>query len=186
MNSDPFRLIYLYATCKTLSCLISIWLRKLNDQLIAALGSFKYQLIPGIKTIDAVAADVHQQHLRIAQADVPRTEQPLEVCFINSKGFGGNNASGVVLAPQVVERMLRKRYGAERFAAYVAQREQTRAAAQAYDQQACQGQLQIIYNFGHDLIDDQAIQMDAEQIQVPGFSQPLVFRQDTRFADMLD
>ena len=156
------------------------------DQLIAALGSFKYQLIPGIKTIDAVAADVHQQHLRIAQLDVPRTEQPLEVCFINSKGFGGNNASGVVLAPQVVERMLRKRYGAERFAAYVAQREQTRAAAQAYDQQACQGQLQIIYNFGHDLIDDQAIQMDAEQIQVPGFSQPLVFRQDTRFADMLD
>ena len=156
------------------------------DQLIAALGSFKYQLIPGIKTIDAVADDVHRQHLRISQVDVPRTEQPLEVCFINSKGFGGNNASGVVLAPQVVERMLRKRYGAERFAAYVAQREQTRAAAQAYDQQACQGQLQIIYNFGHDLIDDQAIQMDAEQIQVPGFSQPLVFRQDTRFADMLD
>ena len=156
------------------------------DQLISALGSFKYQLIPGIKTIDAVADDVHRQHLRISQVDVPRSEQPLEVCFINSKGFGGNNASGVVLAPQVVERMLRKRYGAERFAAYVAQREQTRAAAQAYEQQALQGQLEIIYNFGHDLIDDQGIAINGEQIQVPGFNQPLVFDKTSRFADMLD
>lgn len=156
------------------------------DQLIAALGSFKYQLIPGIKTIDAIADDVHQQHLRISKVDVSRAEQPLEVCFINSKGFGGNNASGVLLAPQVVERMLRKRYGPERFAAYVAQREQTRAAAQAYDQQALKGQLEIIYNFGHDLIDDQNIEMGREQISVPGFSQPLVFQRDARFADMLD
>ena len=156
------------------------------DQLIAALGSFKYQLIPGIKTIDAIADDVHQEHLRIAQVDVSRAKQPLDVCFINSKGFGGNNASAVVLAPQVVERMLRKRYGPERFAAYVALREQTRAAAQTYDQQALKGQLEIIYNFGQDLIDDQGIEMDREQISVPGFSQPLVFKRDARFADMLD
>ena len=156
------------------------------DQMISALGSFKYQLIPGIKTIDAVADDVHQAHLRISKVDVPRAEQPLEVCFINSKGFGGNNASAVVLAPQIAERMLRKRYGSERFAAYVALREQTRAAAKAYDQQALKGQLQIIYNFGQDQIDDQQIQMDAAHIRVPGFSQPLVFKPDPRFADMLE
>jgi acetoacetyl-[acyl-carrier protein] synthase len=92
----------------------------------------------------------------------------------------------VLLAPHIAERMLRKRYGAERFATYVAQREQTRAAAQAYDQQALLGQLQIIYNFGQDQIDDQGIHMDAEQISVPGFNQPLVFKADQRFADMLD
>jgi acetoacetyl-[acyl-carrier protein] synthase len=156
------------------------------DQVISALGSFKYQLIPGIKTIDAVADDVHQQRLRISKLDVARTEQPLDLCFINSKGFGGNNASAVLLAPHIAERMLRKRYGAERFASYCAQREQTRAAALAYDQQALLGQLQIIYNFGQDQIDDQGMQMDAEQISVPGFSQPLVFKPDQRFADMLD
>ena len=156
------------------------------DQLIAALGSFKYQLIPGIKTIDAIADDVHQQRLSIATADVERSAQPLELCFINSKGFGGNNASAVLLAPQVAERMLRKRYGAERFARYLGQREQTRAAAHAYDQQALLGQLQIIYNFGQDQIDDQGIQMDAEQIRVPGFKQPLIFKRDSRFADMFE
>jgi acetoacetyl-[acyl-carrier protein] synthase len=156
------------------------------DQLISALGSFKYQLIPGIKTIDAIAEDVHQQHLRIATHDLSRSEQPLDVCFINSKGFGGNNASGVVLAPQFVERMLSKRYGTERFAAYCAQREQTRAAAIAYDQQALKGDLDIIYNFGHDMIDDKNVAMSAEQITVPGFKQALVFKADARFADMLD
>jgi hypothetical protein len=29
-------------------------------------------MIPGIKTIDAIAADVHQQHLRITTADTER------------------------------------------------------------------------------------------------------------------
>ena len=156
------------------------------DQLISALGSFKYQLIPGIKTIDAIADDVHQQHLRIATHDVARDAQTLELCFINSKGFGGNNASAVVLAPQRVERMLLKRYGAERFATYCGKRQQTRVAASQYDQLALHGQFNIIYNFGNDQIDDQQLCMNSEQISVPGFSLPLVFNKDSRFSDMLD
>lgn len=157
-----------------------------GDQVISALGSFKYGVIPGIKTIDAVADDVFQQHLHIATEDRQLGQQALDVCFINSKGFGGNNASAVVLAPHVVDKMLRKRHGAEAFAAYCARREQTRAAARAYDEQAMQGQLEIIYNFGRDLIDDKAIELGTEQIKVPGFAQPLVFKQDDRFSDMLD
>ncbi|MBS7662403.1 beta-ketoacyl synthase [Pseudomonas lalucatii] len=157
-----------------------------GDQLIAALGTFKYGIIPGIKTIDAVADDVHQQHLSIATRDRQTGEQALDVCFINSKGFGGNNASALVLAPHVAERMLRKRHGEAVFAAYCARREQTRAAARQYDQQALKGQLDIIYNFGNDLIDDQAIELGSEQLRVPGFPQPLVFKQDDRYRDMLD
>ena len=157
-----------------------------GDQVISALGSFKYGVIPGIKTIDAVAEDVHQQHLSIATKDRQVGEQALDVCFINSKGFGGNNASAVVLAPHVVERMLRKRHGEEAFAAYCARREQTRAAALQYDEQATQGQLQIIYNFGNDLIDDRQIEISQERIKVPGFAQPQVFKTDDRYADMRD
>ncbi|WP_147170931.1 beta-ketoacyl synthase [Pseudomonas sp. SJZ079] len=157
-----------------------------GDQLIAALGSFKYGIIPGIKTIDAVADDVQQQHLSIATQDRQLGSEALDVCFINSKGFGGNNASALVLAPHVVERMLRKRHGAAAFDAYCTRREQTRAAAQEYDQQALQGQLQIIYNFGNDLIDDKAIEIDTAQLKVPGFAQPLVFKKDDRYSDMLD
>lgn len=156
------------------------------DQLISALGSFKYQLLPGIKTIDRVADDVYQQHLRFSTSDVNRADRPLEVCFINSKGFGGNNASAVVLGPQPVERMLRKRYGAERFADYEIRRTETRKAAVAYEERAMLGQLDVIYNFGKDMIDDSEIRITPEQISIPGFEQPLVFNKDKRYSDMLD
>ena len=156
------------------------------DQLAATLGSFKYQIIPGIKTIDQVADDVHQQRLLISTSDIDRSQLPLEVGFINSKGFGGNNASAVVLAPTVVERMLKKRYGAEAFEAWQQRREQTRAAAEAYNQRALKGQLDIIYNFGQNMIDETAISISDAQIQVPGFNKALTFRTDERFKDMLD
>lgn len=156
------------------------------DQLAATLGSFKYQIIPGIKTIDQVADDVHQQRLLISTCDIDRSQLPLEVGFINSKGFGGNNASAVVLAPSVVERMLKKRYGADAFEAWQQRREQTRAAAEAYNQRALKGQLDIIYNFGQNMIDESAISISDAQIQVPGFNKALTFRTDERFKDMLD
>jgi acetoacetyl-[acyl-carrier protein] synthase len=108
------------------------------------------------------------------------------VAFINSKGFGGNNASALVLAPHVTERMLRKRHGQAAFDAYLARREGTRTAAAAYDSQALQGKLDIIYNFGNDMIDDQAISITRDEVKVPGFDQPLVFRKDERYSDMLD
>jgi acetoacetyl-[acyl-carrier protein] synthase len=157
-----------------------------GDQVIGALGAFKYGIVPGLKTIDAVAGDVHQEHLSLSTVDRKVGENALDVAFINSKGFGGNNASALVLAPHVVERMLRKRHGQAAFDAYLARREGTRAAAAAYDQQALLGKLDIIYNFGKDMIDDQAISISTEEIKVPGFDQPLVFRKDARYSDMLD
>ncbi|MET1079747.1 MAG: beta-ketoacyl synthase [Pseudomonas sp.] len=157
-----------------------------GDQLISALGSFKYGIIPGIKTIDAVADDVHQAHLRFSTTDRTVGEAALDLCFLNSKGFGGNNASAVVLAPRVVNAMLAKRYGPVAYAHYCELREQTRAAALAYDQRALKGQLDIIYNFGQDLIDHHALGITPEQIQVPGFARPLIFKKDSRYADMLD
>lgn len=156
------------------------------DQLMSALGSFRYQLIAGIKTIDAVAEDVARTHLQIVTHDTPRSAAPLEVCFINSKGFGGNNATAVLLAPHIVERMLSKRYGAEAFAAYCARREQTRTAAAAYDQAARHGQFDILYNFGNDQIEEQSLKISPEGVGVPGFAKPLVFPKDSRFSDMLD
>ncbi|WP_027896554.1 beta-ketoacyl synthase [Zestomonas thermotolerans] len=155
------------------------------DQAVSALGTFHYGILPGIKTIDRVADDVHREHLSIATQD-RQLDRPMDVCFVNSKGFGGNNATGVLLSPRKVEQMLRKRYGEAAFAAYQAKREATRAAARRYDEQAIRGQFDIIYNFGHDMIDEQAIELGADGIRVPGFPQPLRYRKDERFSDMLD
>ncbi|WP_263146116.1 beta-ketoacyl synthase [Pseudomonas sp. RIT-PI-AD] len=157
------------------------------DQVISALGTFKYGILPGIKTIDRIADDVHQQRLDIvAGQDRHLDGRTLDVCFVNSKGFGGNNASGVVLSPRLVDDMLRRRYGQAAFDDYRARRELTRAAALRYEEEALKGRFDIIYNFGQDLIDDRAIELSSEQVRVPGFAQPLVFKQDTRYRDMLE
>ncbi|MDV7212074.1 beta-ketoacyl synthase [Azotobacter beijerinckii] len=155
-----------------------------GDQLISALGTFKYGLLPGIKTVDRFADDVHDKHLSLSTRDVRRDD--LDVCFINSKGFGGNNATGVLLSPRVAEKMLRKRHGEATFADYCARREATREAARRYDEQALQGRLDILYHFGQDMIDDHAIELSKEGIKVPGFSQAIRFKKDERFSDMLD
>ncbi|MFV3415601.1 beta-ketoacyl synthase [Pseudomonas nitroreducens] len=154
------------------------------DQLISALGTFRYGVIPGIKTVDKFADDVFKDHIDLSNSDVRRDD--LEVCFINSKGFGGNNATGVLLSPSITEKMLRKRHGDAAFADYQTRREATRAAARQYDEAATQGRFDIIYNFGNDMIDEQAIEISDQGIQVPGFSQTIAYKKDERFSDMLD
>lgn len=154
------------------------------DQLISALGTFRYGVIPGIKTVDKFADDVFKDHIALSNSDVRRDD--LEVCFINSKGFGGNNATGVLLSPAITEKMLRKRHGDSAFADYLSRREATRAAARQYDEAATQGRFDIIYNFGNDMIDEQAIEISDQGIQVPGFSQTIAYKKDQRFSDMLD
>lgn len=151
------------------------------DQLMAALGTFASGILPGIKTIDRVADDVHRQHLEIVTAD---RQQPLQVAFLNSKGFGGNNASAAVLAPSLVEKLLQRRHGESTLAVWRQRREQTRVEAAAYDQRALQGELGILYRFGEALIDEHELHIDQQQIRVPGFAQPIQYAANPGYADL--
>ncbi len=143
------------------------------DQLISTLGVFKYGFIPGIKTIGRIAEDVHAQHLNIPTADLDCRAETMDVAFLNSKGFGGNNATATVLSPNLVESMLKKRYGEAAFSAYRAKREATRSAAAAYDERATRAQFDTIYKFGEGMIDEAALEISASKITVPGFAKPI-------------
>lgn len=156
-----------------------------GEQLIASLGIFKYGIIPGIKTIDKVADDVFADRLQISIKDVPVSE-PLDVAFLNSKGFGGNNATASVFAPHIVERMLTRRYGEKTMARYQGKREQVRAAAHTYDQAAQRGDFATIYHFGEGLIDESQIKLDQAHLQLPGFAQAIDLTFTNRFDDMCD
>jgi len=157
-----------------------------GDQLISALGSFKYNLVPGIKTIDSIAEDVHQKNINIPLVDLDVSGQGLDVAFINSKGFGGNNATGVILAPRVVESMLYKRHGQALMDAYQIKRQATIVKADAYNERALKGDFDIIYNFGKDMIDDADLDLSSKGIHIPGFTQPVSFKTESRYNDMLD
>ncbi|MCG8671267.1 MAG: beta-ketoacyl synthase [Pseudomonadales bacterium] len=154
-----------------------------GDQMVATLGSFHHQLLPGIKTIDRVADDVHAGRLSISNVDV---EADMDVAFINSKGFGGNNATAVVLSPSVSEQMLAKRYGGRVFNDYQAKRERTLLAADAYHQRALQGDLAPIYKFGEGVIDEAMIDLSSDKIQIPGFKNAVDLNIGNPFEDMVE
>lgn len=156
-----------------------------GEQLIASLGVFKYGIIPGIKTIDKVADDVFADRLQISTKDIVLS-RPMDVAFLNSKGFGGNNATASIFAPHVVERMLARRYGEKAMARYQDKREQVRIAAQAYDLAALRGDFATIYHFGEGLIDESQIKMSQVYLQLPGFAQAVDLTFVNRFADMCD
>jgi len=155
-----------------------------GEQLVSSLGIFKYGLIPGIKTIDKVADDVFAERLSISITDVDRKNSPIDVAFLNSKGFGGNNATANVLAPHVVESMLSRRYGADALAAYKNLRKDVVAKANSYDQQALTGNFDTIYHFGKNLIDESQITITQSQVTLPGFAHPIELAVSNRFSDM--
>lgn len=154
-----------------------------GDQLMSALGTFKYQIIPGIKTITKVADDVNQQHTVFPLLDMNTSEKNMHVAFINSKGFGGNNATAIVLSPQQAEKMMSARYG-EQLEAYFAKREATRNNAEAYANRADAAELDVVYRFGEALVDEDKVEITKEGISVPGYAQEVTFDLENPFSDM--
>jgi acetoacetyl-[acyl-carrier protein] synthase len=153
-----------------------------GDQLMSALGTFKYGLIPGIKTVNEIAKDVHQKRLNFLLNDT-MTATKMEVCFINSKGFGGNNASAVLLSADKANAMLGQRY-TSRFAQYIEQRETTRKNAEDYAVQADRGSLAVIYRFGEQLIDEKAVAITPTGMSIPGCSRKIEFSFKNLWQDM--
>jgi acetoacetyl-[acyl-carrier protein] synthase len=156
-----------------------------GDQLASSLGVFKYGIVPGVKTIDKVADDVYAERLNISISDVSVGQQGMDVSFLNSKGFGGNNASAAVFAPHIVEAMMTKRYGEEAMAAYRERRETVRQQAQAYEQAALAGDLNTIYRFGENMIDEAGITITSDSITMPGFDHKIDLAAENPYQDMV-
>ena len=68
------------------------------DQLMTTLGSWQHGILPGITTAKEIAEDVHTEHLDIPLQHKQIHPDSIQLTFINSKGFGGNNATGWVLS----------------------------------------------------------------------------------------
>ncbi len=155
-----------------------------GDQLANSLGVFKYGVVPGVKTIDKVADDVYADRLNISQTDTVMADG-VDVAFLNSKGFGGNNASAAVLAPRIVEKMLSKRYGEQAMANYRQRREVVRAKAAVYETAAMAGDLSVIYKFGENMIDESAIQINEDRLIMPGFANEVNLQLPNIYEDMV-
>ena len=154
------------------------------DQMVNTLGVFAHELLPGIKTTPAIADDVHRDHLDFTLTDLPLPGRA-EIGFLNSKGFGGNNATGAVISPRLAEAMLLKRHGSAAISQWQARREATRAATREYDDACCRGPMQPIYNFGDGIIDEEQIQISTDSLKLPGIENPVDLHLPNRYPDMV-
>lgn len=153
-----------------------------GDQLAVALGVFEHCIMPGITTIDKVAADVYAEHLHISTRHYDCVEQ--DVALINSKGFGGNNASAPVLSANMTYQMLQQRYGKKVMCQHAHAHQAIQEAQQEYQQAANQGCYKLRYHFGEDMINEQDIQLNTAQIQLPKFTQAIHLPCKNPYGDM--
>lgn len=143
-----------------------------GDQLIASLGVWQYGIIPGIKTIDHIASDVHQSHLNILQDHLDVGDR-MQACLLNSKGFGGNNASALVLSPAKTKTLLQNKHGEAAMQTWMQNNLAVAAKAKAYDEAECQGQAQVIYQFGEAVMDDTHVELTADSLKLSEFTRSI-------------
>ncbi len=144
-----------------------------GDQMASTLGTWHHGIIPGIATIDEVADDVAGSNLRISAEHKQYEPEQLDVAFINSKGFGGNNATAAVLAPHIALRLLEKKHGAKAITQWRHRVESTREQIVAYDAAASAGKAETIYRFDHEVRDAEHIHITADSLRVDGYAQPI-------------
>lgn len=149
-----------------------------GDQMAATLGVFAQGILPGIKTIDAVADDVFNERLAISKNDVELGQEHAQIAFLNSKGFGGNNATATVYAPMLVERMLRNKVGEKSWKSYLQRKSITADQIASYETKALTGDINPIYEFGLNLIEEDSVELGRDEIRIPGFDRSVRLASD--------
>ena len=155
-----------------------------GDQLSAILGAWEDGLVPGISTIDHIAEDVEQSNLHLPMEHVEHAPDAMKGAFINSKGFGGNNATGLFLSPFQTRAMLEQRWGKKAFSAFCAKQEQAETNAQDYDDVADSGSISPIYQFGEAVLSGTDLTITPSAIHIPGFGKPVSLDVENPFEDM--
>ena len=141
-----------------------------GDQLASSLGVFAHGILPGITTIDAVAADVQQEHLRISPNPLQRSPEDWDASFLNAKGFGGNNATATVVSPRVVTRWLEQRHGGGAIKDWRQRNEEVVEAAADWDRAMTDGTAQIVYRFDHEVRSEEHVRIEDGKLHIEGLA----------------
>lgn len=154
-----------------------------GDQIMASLGVWQYGILPGLITTPAIADDVHHSHLNLSLQHQDVGAQGMDSVIINAKGFGGNNASAVLLSPHVVNQMLEKRYSKEALGAWRDKQESTLAQAQQYDQDSQKGLSKPIYLYDNHVLNGEDLSISDTEIKLPGYKHAISIDVENPYAD---
>lgn len=156
-----------------------------GDQIAASLGAWHHGIIPGVKTVDRIADDVHHSHLDILLDHREFDPTQMDAALINSKGFGGNNATAAILSPHVTLNMLAKKHGKARLNAHAGLNEGVREKTAAYDAATSAGKNNLIYNFGVGVVEGDQLNLTDQEVTIPGLTQPINLNVANPYEDMI-
>lgn len=155
------------------------------DQISAALGVWHTGWIPGIRTIDHIADDVHNSNLNILMDHHSAGDQGQSMMgtVINSKGFGGNNASALLLSPEKTRELMKQRHGSAAFTAYQRANEPTQENQAETDRDTRENGLKALYSFGESVMSEKDVQMDGQSIGLSEFKNRIQLPTGNPFLD---
>jgi acetoacetyl-[acyl-carrier protein] synthase len=134
-----------------------------GDQLTATLGIWQHHLIPRINTVDELAGDVMTERLGFALE--ARDSGDLDYALINSKGFGGNNATAALLSPGMTEQLLEKHHGRSVMSAWRDRHETVQAERDAIESKRIAGDWSPSYRFDEGVLGDEEIAVTDKTVQ---------------------
>lgn len=155
-----------------------------GDQLAAILGTWEHGWMPGITTVDHIADDVEDSNLNFSLTHLQIDPQQREGAFINSKGFGGNNATGFFISPKHTEKMLTQRWGEKSMQAWRKRNEPVADVAADYDVRAESGDFPPIYQLGEAVVESEDLAISAGEIRIPGFGKSVDLNLANPYEDM--
>ncbi len=139
-----------------------------GDQLTAMLGVWDTGLIPGITTIDAVAADVERSRLSFALQS--QAHDVTDYAVINSKGFGGNNASAALLSPRTTLELLSSHHGERVLSAWEKRHESVQRQREQTESDRVAGNWSPSYYFDDGVVTADDVSVDASAVHFAGRS----------------
>ncbi|MGR0277917.1 beta-ketoacyl synthase [Marinomonas dokdonensis] len=155
-----------------------------GDQLHLSLGVWKDGILPGITTSQELADDVYQEGLSFQLKHQMYGKEYFDAALLNSKGFGGNNATAVLLSPQQVMTMLSKRYSQAQMDSYQEKNLLVTAEAESYNQAMIRGESLPIYKFGFNVLGGEELEITDKRISLPGYDLSVDLELENEFADL--
>jgi acetoacetyl-[acyl-carrier protein] synthase len=156
-----------------------------GDQLMATLGTWQHGVIPGIHSIDHLAHDVEHSDLNILMDHKKMDVKDIDVTFLNSKGFGGNNATAGILAPHIARELFKGKYTTEQLLKHDLLNFEVSQKAKDYNQACLQGKAETIYRFDYNVLQGKDIQYTSKSIRIPGWADAINLELSSPYADML-
>ena len=145
-----------------------------GDQLVTALGTWNKGVIPGIHSTDSVADDVFDKNLEILLENKVKENDFYSAAFLNAKGFGGNNASALVLSPIESRNLLSQKYSKNKINSYQAKLENTKQKTKLHNKQSLKGNYNVVYKFNENVLQGETdVQIDRERIKLKNFKNPI-------------